>query len=115
MRQKRKSSVTKKCRLLCPQDGCGVQRVVKVGDPITLACGHERGELLPLQPGHISIEHLVTRTKLGLECFPAVLQREMPVDAQPFDAEMAGLPVPSDAEVIACLEALSEVHNAIEY
>jgi hypothetical protein len=110
----RESSVTKKCKMLC-QYGCGVQRVKETGDPITLACGHERDEILPLQPGHISIEHLVTRTKLGRECFPAVPQREMPVDAQPLDAEMAGLPVPSDGEIVSLLESLAEVHSELEY
>jgi hypothetical protein len=112
MIKKRESSVTKKCRLLCPNN-CGLQRVIKVGDPIKLECGHERGELLPTDK--ISIEHLVTRTKLGQELFPAVLQRELPVDEHPLDGVMSGLPVPSDTEVIACLEALSEVHEEIEY
>jgi hypothetical protein len=112
--KKRESSVTKKCRLLCPHEGCGLRRVVKVGDPITLECGHERGELLALQQAHrVSVEHM--QTKIGRELFPAVLPRELPVDEHPLDGVMAGLPVPSDAEVIACLEALGEVHNEIEY
>jgi hypothetical protein len=111
MRQKRESSVTKKCRLLCPQDGCGLQRVVKVGDPITLACGHERGEILPLQEDRVSVEHM--QMKIGHELFPAVLQRELPVDEYPL--ELLDLPDSSEEAVASCLEALAEIHEEIEY
>jgi hypothetical protein len=109
MRQKRESSVTKKCRLLCPQDGCGLQRVVKVGDPITLACGHERGELLPTDK--ISIEHL--GTKLGRELFSIAPSLDLAVDEHPL--ELLDLPDSSEEAVASCLEALAEVHNEIEY
>jgi hypothetical protein len=113
MIKKRESSVTKKCRLLCPL-GCGLQRVIKVGDPIKLECGHERGELLALQQAHrVSVEHM--QTKIGRELFPAVLPREMPVDERPLDVDLAGLPMPSDGEIISLLEALAEVHEEIEY
>jgi len=60
----KQTSVTRKSRLLC--DDCGELRRVKDVKPepngqtrIILECRHERGEILPSQPGAISIEALV--------------------------------------------------------
>ena len=109
---KRQTSVTRKCRMLCPH-GCGVQRVIDVGEDdssIQLECSHYRGEILALQPGRISIEHL--RQKIGRELFPAVLV-ELPSDDQ-LDGEL-NVPDYSEEAVSSCLEALEDYHNAIEY
>ena len=56
-------------RLLCPL--CNeVMRVVIVADGvIRLECGHERGELLPVKDGRVSVEHMGQR--IGREMFPA--------------------------------------------
>lgn len=56
-------------RLLCPQ--CKELRKVKSIEDghITLStCGHLRMEILPVQPGHISLEDL--RTAIGQRLFP---------------------------------------------
>lgn len=55
-------------KLLCAD--CGeVNRVSKINDGvIVLVCGHSRGELLPLQPGRVSLEHI--RAERGQRCFP---------------------------------------------
>jgi hypothetical protein len=102
MKKQRESSVTKKCRLLCPH-GCGVQQVKATGEPIVLECGHERGELLPLKPGHISIEHL--RQKIGANLFPAVLPREITDNADTADVEI------NEKEIAGCLEAFTECED----
>jgi hypothetical protein len=57
------TSITTKCRLLCP-DGCGMQRVSQIEylplpwTVITLTCAHVRGEILPAKG--ISLEHINT-------------------------------------------------------
>jgi hypothetical protein len=84
-----------------------VQRVIKVGDPITLECGHERSEILP---GRVSIEHM--NQKIGRDLFPIVLPRELP-DEQP--PELLDLPDTSEGAVASCIEALNETHEEIEY
>lgn len=55
-------------RLLCPR--CSELRKVKLIEDghITLTCGHLRTEILPVQPGHISLEDL--RTAIGQRLFP---------------------------------------------
>jgi hypothetical protein len=71
------SSITAKCRLLCPE-GCGTQRVSQIEylplpwTVITLACGHVRGEVL-LAKGN-SLEQI--RSKEGLRLFPPDLMAE---------------------------------------
>jgi hypothetical protein len=102
--KKRESSVTKKCKLLCPH-GCGLKQVVEVGEPISLECGHERGELLPLKPGHVSIEHLSKR--IGMELFPRVLSRETSSNVDTaYDPEI------KEAAMAVCLDAFEEFENA---
>lgn len=68
-------------RLLCPTglepNGHGVQHVVSVRDGIAaLQCQCERGELLPLGPGRISVEQLSSRSEeikqIAGGFFPAV-------------------------------------------
>jgi hypothetical protein len=109
--KRRESSVTKKCRMLCPQ--CGVRQVKEPGDPIILDCGHSRGEILPLQPGRISLENL--KTEIGRECFPAKPLSDLPDEEQPLNYELLGLPVSSDEAIAVCVEALNETHEEIEY
>jgi hypothetical protein len=104
MRKQRESSVTKRCRLLCPH-GCGTQKVVEVGEPHILECGHSRGELLPLKPGHISVEHL--RQKIGARLFPAILSRE-----DSGDVDTAYDPEIKETALTVCLEAFEEFANA---
>jgi hypothetical protein len=65
---KRESSISRNCRLLCPD--CGeVKQVEEVAELITLQCGHARPEILPLERGRVSIEHM--RTAVGRRLFPA--------------------------------------------
>ena len=67
--------VNLRSKLLCPD--CGeIKRVVAIHDDrqITLSCLHVRPELLPLQAGRISLEHL--RTEKGQRFFP--LEKETP-------------------------------------
>lgn len=71
-----KTSITTKCRLRCGE--CNAMRRVanvtldSLGETIvTLKCNHTRGELLPLVPGRISLEHLSGKlTDIGLLMFP---------------------------------------------
>jgi hypothetical protein len=105
MRKQRESSVTKRCRLLCPH-GCGTQKVVEVGEPHILECGHSRGELLPLKPGRVSIEHL--RQKIGASLFPAVLSRE----DSGGDVDTAHDPEITEVAMAVCHEAFEEFENA---
>jgi hypothetical protein len=66
----RPSGANTRSRLLCP-DCHEVKRVSKITDGvILLACGHSRSELLPLQPGHISLEHV--RAEKGQQLFPII-------------------------------------------
>jgi hypothetical protein len=58
-----KTSITTRSRLLCPE--CReLKRVAGVrfdGGGTTIAslkCGHDRGEILPLAPGRVSLENL---------------------------------------------------------
>ena len=67
-------------RLLCPI--CAeIKKVVAIDDDrqITLSCLHVRPELLPLQAGHISLEHL--RTEKGQRSFPLTKQAAIQVGA----------------------------------
>lgn len=74
--------ISKRSRLLCPL-GCGLKHVVFIdpasyrGNPLTctrvvLACGHERGEILPTRLGCVSFEDV--KTVRGDAAFP--IQRE---------------------------------------
>ena len=102
--KKRESSITKKCKLLCPH-GCGVQQVKSPGEPHILECGHFRGELLPLKPGHVSIEHMSKR--MGVQLFPAVLSRETSGDVDTVhDPEI------TEVAMAVCHEAFEEFENA---
>lgn len=71
------TSVTIKSRLLCA-DCSELKSVSKVafsesGDTVVkLKCGHTRGELLPLKPGRIGLEHLSTAQ--GRKLFPIVFE-----------------------------------------
>jgi hypothetical protein len=72
---KQPSTITNRSRLLCP-DCDELRRVKEVMQDdetptiVYLACGHFRGELLPLKAGRISIENL--NTAQGRTCFPAM-------------------------------------------
>jgi hypothetical protein len=69
-RRRTHTSVTKRSRLLCGE--CGkLERVVHIdpnGPTFRLQCGHSRPELLPVTPGHVSLEQLETR--MGHQLFP---------------------------------------------
>jgi hypothetical protein len=83
--------------MLCPH-GCGVRQVIDVGEDdssIQLDCSHSRGELLALQPGRVSLEHL--NKKIGTKLFPASSVPEPETE-----------PKPIDVEVISCMEAYKE-------
>jgi hypothetical protein len=62
------TSITNKCRLLCPE--CWKLRRVKSvafdergATVVTLVCQHLRGELLPSKPGSFSIERCAADAK----------------------------------------------------
>jgi hypothetical protein len=64
------TSITRKSRLLCAD--CGELKRVKEVKPepngqtrINLECKHERGEILPSQPGAITIETLAVTKRKG--------------------------------------------------
>jgi hypothetical protein len=104
------SSVTKKCKLLCPH-GCGVRQLKETGDPIILDCGHSRGEIIPLKAGRASFENL--QSKIGWECFPVTSSHEQPTDEHPLDE--LDLPDLGEGAIAACIEALDASHEEIEY
>jgi hypothetical protein len=67
---RRRHGVNLRSRLLCPV--CQEVTPVEAIDDdmlITLSCGHQRGELLPVREGCLSLEHM--RTKKGQQVFPA--------------------------------------------
>jgi hypothetical protein len=74
---RRRTSITTRCRLLCPD--CGeLRRVAAVAfdeqgaTVASLECGHSRGELLPVTaPGGVSLELL--NTPEGRRLFPPAL------------------------------------------
>jgi hypothetical protein len=72
-------------RLLCPQ--CADLKQVSAinSDEITLSCGHVRAQIIPLEPGRVSIENL--RTEAGRKLFPANRQSEMTANRLPWIQE----------------------------
>jgi hypothetical protein len=71
----RHRGVNLRSSLLCAV--CGeVKKVAAIDDDsrITLCCGHVRPELLPLQPGRVSVESL--RTEKGQQLFPVRRENE---------------------------------------
>ena len=74
---RRRTSITTRCRLLCPD--CGeLKRVAAITfdgkgtTVVSLQCGHSRGELLPVTaPGRVSLELL--NTPDGRRLFPPAL------------------------------------------
>ena len=70
----RKRGVNTRSRLLCV-DCAEVKKVSAInGHSVVLECGHDRPEILPLEPGHVSVEHM--RTQRGQQLFPARLDGE---------------------------------------
>jgi hypothetical protein len=79
--KKKRGVVTTRCKMRCPLCQT-VEKVLEVGDLLTLACGHQRiPETLPLgAPNFISFEHM--RSAISQKLFPPRNRFEENIDRE---------------------------------